>query len=50
MRNAPSTVFVVDDDRSVREGLVDLINSVGMKAEAFCSAQEFLRYSHTKVL
>ena len=38
-----STVFVVDDDRSVREGLVDLINSVGMKVEAFSSAQEFLR-------
>ena len=39
-----STVFVVDDDRSAREGLVDLINSLGMKAEAFGSAQEFLRH------
>jgi FixJ family two-component response regulator len=39
-----STVFVVDDDRSVREGLVDLITSVGMKVEAFSSAQEFLRH------
>jgi len=37
-------VFVVDDDRSVREGLVDLISSVGMKAKAFTSAQEFLRH------
>ncbi len=44
MSITPSTVFVVDDDRSVREGLVDLINSVGMKVEAFSSAQEFLRY------
>jgi FixJ family two-component response regulator len=44
MSSANSTVFVVDDDRSVREGLVDLISSVGMKAEAFSSAQEFLRY------
>ena len=43
MSNTHSTVFVVDDDRSVREGLVDLINSVGMKVEAFSSAQEFLR-------
>src|SRR4030095_4602765 len=43
MSNTHSTVFVVDDDRSVREGLVDLINSVGMKVEAFGSAQEFLR-------
>ena len=40
----PSTVFVVDDDRSVREGLVDLIHSVGMKVEAFGSAEEFLRH------
>ena len=44
MSNTHSTVFVVDDDRSVREGLVDLIHSVGMKAEAFSSAQEFLRH------
>jgi FixJ family two-component response regulator len=44
MSDTHSTVFVVDDDRSVREGLVDLIHSVGMKAEAFGSAQEFLRH------
>src|SRR5499426_1999096 len=43
MNATHSTVFVVDDDRSVREGLVDLISSVGMKAEAFSSAEEFLR-------
>jgi FixJ family two-component response regulator len=43
MSNTHSTVFVVDDDRSVREGLVDLIHSLGMRAEAFSSAQEFLR-------
>jgi len=44
MSDTHSTVFVVDDDRSVREGLVDLINSLDMKAEAFGSAQEFLRH------
>jgi FixJ family two-component response regulator len=44
MSNTHSTVFVVDDDRSVREGLVDLINSVGMKVEAFSSAQAFLQH------
>jgi FixJ family two-component response regulator len=44
MSNTHSTVFVVEDDRSVREGLVDLISSVGMKTEAFGSAQEFLRH------
>jgi len=44
MSDTHPTVFVVDDDRSVREGLVDLINSLDMKAEAFGSAQEFLRH------
>ena len=41
---ADAIVFVVDDDRSVREGLVDLIHSVGMEAKAFTSAREFLQY------
>ena len=43
--NAPdSTVFVVDDDRAVRQGLVDLVESLGIKAKAFASAQDFLQY------
>src|SRR5690349_7777399 len=37
-------VFVIEDDRSVREGLVDLIDSVGIKVKAFPSAQEFLQF------
>jgi FixJ family two-component response regulator len=44
MSNTHSTVFVVDDDRSVREGLVDLISSVGMNVKAFASAEEFLQH------
>jgi len=28
-------VFVVDDDSSMREALIDLITSVGLSAEAF---------------
>jgi FixJ family two-component response regulator len=35
-------VFVVDDDSSMREALVDLITSVGLSVEAFKCAQEFL--------
>jgi FixJ family two-component response regulator len=35
-------VFVVDDDRSVRDSLRRLITSVGMTVEVFPSAQEFL--------
>jgi len=44
MKDTHSTVFVVDDDLSVRDGLVDLISSVGMTAKAFTSAQEFLQH------
>jgi FixJ family two-component response regulator len=36
-------VFVIDDDASLRESLTDLIHSVGLRVEAFASAQEFLR-------
>ncbi len=36
------TVFVVDDDRSVRDSLRRLVTSVGMAVEVFPTAQEFL--------
>ena len=42
MSAAMPTVFVVDDDRSMRDGLRRLITSVGMTVEAFPSAQAFL--------
>jgi FixJ family two-component response regulator len=35
-------ISVVDDDVSVREALESLIKSVGLKARAFASAEEFL--------
>lgn len=38
----PETVFVVDDDLSVREALSSLIRSVGLHVETFASAAEFL--------
>jgi FixJ family two-component response regulator len=41
---SPPTVFVVDDDAAVRESLDSLIRSVGLRAESFPSAQEFLRH------
>jgi FixJ family two-component response regulator len=43
MTEADGVVFVVDDDASIRESLKDLIRSVGLRVEAFPSAQEFLR-------
>jgi FixJ family two-component response regulator len=39
----PQTVFVVDDDHDVREGLKALLDSVGLRCEAFPSTQEFLQ-------
>jgi FixJ family two-component response regulator len=36
-------VFVVDDDRGVREATRSLIASVGLRVQTFGSAQEFLR-------
>ena len=43
MTEPDRVVFVVDDDGSMRESLTDLIRSVGLRVEAFASAQEFLR-------
>jgi FixJ family two-component response regulator len=43
MTESASIVFVVDDDPSVRRAIKRLIESVGLRVEAFASAQEFLR-------
>ena len=42
MSTTEATVFVVDDDVSVREALRNLLRSVGLKVETFSTAQEFL--------
>jgi hypothetical protein len=36
------TVFIVDDDRDVRESLQELLESVGLHSNSFGTAQEFL--------
>jgi FixJ family two-component response regulator len=38
-----SVVFVVDDDASMRDAMQRLFRSVGLRAEVFASAAEFLR-------
>jgi FixJ family two-component response regulator len=38
----PSTVFIVDDDPSVREAVASLLRSVGHHPRVFESAQEFM--------
>ncbi len=35
-------VIVIDDDASVRDGISDLLHSVGLTAQAFASTREFL--------
>jgi FixJ family two-component response regulator len=42
MTAAAPTVFIVDDDRSVRKSLTRLVASAGYRAHAFASASEFL--------
>ena len=42
MTDVPAVVFVVDDDRSMRESLQMLLRSVNLHAQAFASPQEFL--------
>jgi FixJ family two-component response regulator len=46
MSAEPSTVFVVDDDASIRDALRNLFSSVGLNVETFASAQEFLARPH----
>jgi FixJ family two-component response regulator len=41
------TVFIVDDDTSVRESVRDLLESVGLQCQDFATAQEFLRSERT---
>jgi len=37
-------VFAIDDDASMREALARLFRSIGMPAQIFASAQDFLRF------
>jgi FixJ family two-component response regulator len=41
-----STVFIIDDDASIRKSLSRLLRSAGYTAEAFPSAEDFLRREH----
>jgi FixJ family two-component response regulator len=42
------TIFVVDDDASMREALKNLLRSVGLEVQTFSSAQEFLSSERSK--
>jgi len=41
------TVFIIDDDRSMRQAIQDLVESVGLRAEAFATGQQFLSSQRT---
>jgi FixJ family two-component response regulator len=43
-----SIVFIVDDDPSIREALVSLIRSAGLRAAAFASGADFLSAARTE--
>jgi FixJ family two-component response regulator len=43
MTEEPGTVLVVDDDASIRRGVADLLESVGLRVMVFESTAEFLR-------
>jgi FixJ family two-component response regulator len=42
MKSAAPTVFIIDDDRGMRQAIHDLVESVGLRAESFASGEEFL--------
>jgi FixJ family two-component response regulator len=44
---AVPTVFIIDDDRGMRQAIHDLVESVGLRAESFVTGEEFLGSRHT---
>src|ERR1700747_1891516 len=44
---AVPTVFIIDDDRSMRQAIQDLVESVGLRAEAIGTGREFISRQHT---
>ena len=44
---AVPTVFIIDDDRGMRQSIQDLVESVGLRAESFANGQEFLSRRRT---
>jgi FixJ family two-component response regulator len=42
-------ISIVDDDRAVREGLTDLIKSMGFGAESYSSASDFLKSADRRI-
>ena len=47
MAAAVPTVYVIDDDGGMRQAVQDLVESVGLRAEAFATGEEFLKRPRT---
>ena len=45
MRNADAVVIIIDDDASMREAIMTLIETVGLNTQTYASGQEFLQHS-----
>ncbi|MGA8087243.1 MAG: response regulator [Terracidiphilus sp.] len=43
-RECHETVFIVDDDESIREGLCNLLEAVGINAKSYATAEGFSAY------
>jgi FixJ family two-component response regulator len=43
MKEPDPIVFVIDDDALIRDGIRSLIRSIGLRAETFASASDFMR-------
>ena len=44
---AVPTVFIIDDDRGMRQSIQDLVESVGLRAESFATGEQFLKRKRT---
>src|SRR5580693_752343 len=42
MKEPDPIVFIIDDDALIRDGIKSLVKSIGLRAEAFASAQDFM--------
>jgi FixJ family two-component response regulator len=46
MTTTEPTVFVIDDDKAIRSAIKNLLESMGLRVEAFSSPREFLKAEH----
>jgi FixJ family two-component response regulator len=49
MKQQDSIVYLIEDDQSVREGIADLLRTVGLNVQSFESAREFLGSTRPEV-